>query len=258
MNSITPYQDNSNPLFFYFEGHPIRIVKSDTGKPLFIAKDLCDTLELDNVSKAISRLDEDEFGYITLSNVDGIIGKMIYLTESGMYSLILSSRKPIAKPFKRWVTHEVLPQILATGSYNQQPMSQLDLAQQTLNALVAQDRELKALASEVRLNKEQTDGHLQSLDHDVNEIKVLYPDMYTVAGYFLRIGRKAPNTATLKALSGAAKKQSDRTGMLMRSIYEGNNQFPTRTYHETVLHKVVADWDVDNDNKALPSKQMKF
>lgn len=88
------------------------------GEPWFIAKDLCECLGLENISEALRGLDEDE--KITLSNPDGnpragIPHQMNVVSESGLYSLVIRSRKPEAKAFKRWVTHEVLPSIRKTG-----------------------------------------------------------------------------------------------------------------------------------------------
>lgn len=90
------------------------------GEPWFIAKDLCECLGLENISEALRGLDEDE--KITLSNPDGnpragIPHQMNVVSESGLYSLILRSRKPEAKAFKRWVTHEVIPSIRKHGLY---------------------------------------------------------------------------------------------------------------------------------------------
>lgn len=85
--------------------------------PWFVAKDVCDVLELSNVGQALARLDDDEKSSITLN--DGTPGNpnKAIVSESGLYALVLASRKPEAHEFKRWVTHEVLPQIRKTGGY---------------------------------------------------------------------------------------------------------------------------------------------
>lgn len=86
-------------------------------EPWFIAKDVCDILELDNVTKALYPLDDDE--KLTLPVVrSGQTREMNFVNESGLYSLIFQSRKPEAKKFKKWVTSEVLPSIRKTGGYN--------------------------------------------------------------------------------------------------------------------------------------------
>ena len=86
------------------------------GEPWFVAKDVCDILEVGNPSQALTRLEKDEKNTIILNEGIGNPNKAI-ISESGFYTLVLSSRKPIAKPFRLWVTREVLPQIRMTGGY---------------------------------------------------------------------------------------------------------------------------------------------
>lgn len=83
-------------------------------EPWFAASDVCDILGIGNVSQAMTRLDDDER---TLISNEGHLVPTNVVSEAGLFSLILGSRKPEAKSFKRWVTHEVLPQIRRTGSY---------------------------------------------------------------------------------------------------------------------------------------------
>ena len=87
------------------------------GEPWFVASDVCKALEINNVSMAISRLDDDEKNTIILTEgIPGNPNKTI-VNEPGLYSLVLSSRKPEAKAFKRWITHEVIPDIRQYGMY---------------------------------------------------------------------------------------------------------------------------------------------
>ncbi|WP_239613909.1 phage antirepressor [Cohnella mopanensis] len=101
---------------FNYEGAVFRTVSIE-GEPWFVAKDICKILEVGNPSQALSRLDNDEKNTITLN--EGIRGNpnSTVVNESGLYSLILGSRKPEARAFKRWVTHDVLPSIRKTGAY---------------------------------------------------------------------------------------------------------------------------------------------
>lgn len=98
-----------------FEGAAVRLVQID-GEPWFVAADVCGVLGLDNNRQAVSRLDDDEKGVTTVDTPSGA-QQMLIINESGLYSLILTSRKPEAKRFKRWVTGEVLPTIRKTGGY---------------------------------------------------------------------------------------------------------------------------------------------
>jgi prophage antirepressor-like protein len=101
---------------FTFESHNLRVTTGDDGEPWFVAADVCAALTVGNSRMALDRLDEDEKG---VSSIDTLGGKqdMAVVNESGLYALILGSRKPEAKRFKRWVTHEVLPSIRKTGTY---------------------------------------------------------------------------------------------------------------------------------------------
>lgn len=83
------------------------------GEPWFVAKDVCDALGISNPTDALKRLDDDERARFNL----GRQGKANIVNEPGLYSLILASRKPEAKAFKRWITHEVLPAIRRDGGY---------------------------------------------------------------------------------------------------------------------------------------------
>ena len=80
-----------------------------------MAKDVCDVLELEQVTRAISGLDEDERQTVPVIDSMGRSQDTFIINEPGQYSLILRSRKPEAKEFKRWITHDVLPQIRITG-----------------------------------------------------------------------------------------------------------------------------------------------
>ena len=106
----------SSLLPFHYEGAQIRVLTDSQGAPWFIAADLCSCLGIRNPSDALSRLDDDEKG---LGSTETLKGQQSLATvnESGLYALVLSSRKPEAKRFKRWITHEVLPAIRLTGSY---------------------------------------------------------------------------------------------------------------------------------------------
>ena len=86
------------------------------GEPWFIARDVCECLSIGKYRDAVSRLEEDERGSVEVDTPGGKQG-MTAINEYGLYNLILSSRKPEAKEFKRWITHEVIPAIRKTGGY---------------------------------------------------------------------------------------------------------------------------------------------
>lgn len=90
----------------------IRIVEKNK-EPWFVASDICKALEIKNATQAVSRLDEDERSMFNI----GRQGEANIVNEYGLYNLILVSRKPEAKQFKRWITHEVIPSIRKNGGY---------------------------------------------------------------------------------------------------------------------------------------------
>ncbi|MCL6571718.1 MAG: phage antirepressor KilAC domain-containing protein [Bacillus sp. (in: Bacteria)] len=100
---------------FIYEKRKVRTVEQNNSS-WFVAKDICDILDHSQVSKAVERLDDDEklMGILFLS---GQNRETWLVNESGLYSLILTSRKPEAKMFKKWITREVLPTIRKTGGY---------------------------------------------------------------------------------------------------------------------------------------------
>ena len=120
----------------------IRAMRGEDGEPWFVAKDVCDALGLGNVGQALARLDEDEKSSITLN--DGTPGNpnKAIVSEPGLYALVLASRKPSAKRFKRWVTHEVLPALRRDGAYVASDGSEDD-ATLMARALKAADRALR-------------------------------------------------------------------------------------------------------------------
>lgn len=99
---------------FYFEDNVVRTMLIDE-EPWFVAKDACDILEIG--TEQIRRLDDDEKGLRKMQTLGGE-QEMSVISESGLYTLIIRSNKPHAKPFRRWVTHDVLPSIRKTGSYS--------------------------------------------------------------------------------------------------------------------------------------------
>lgn len=131
-------QQNSNqgdqqkppaPIVFHFGDYPIRTITIDD-EPWWVAKDVCDALCHSNSRVALSRLDDDEKGVSSTYTSSGT-RRVAIINEPGLYHLIMSSRKPEAKAFSRWVRHEVLPELRRTGTYSasqtpaQGPMSGL-------------------------------------------------------------------------------------------------------------------------------------
>lgn len=114
------------------DGLTVRTILGDDGEPWFVAADVCAVLGLPNVSMALSRLDEDDISTADVILPYGTSGAtrkqaVKIVSEAGLYELVFQSRKPEAKAFKRWVTHEVLPTIRKTGGAYVRPGSQAEL-----------------------------------------------------------------------------------------------------------------------------------
>ena len=138
----------------------VRVVMQDN-EPWFVAADVCKALEIGNTSDAVKRLDEDE--KMTLDSTDSHSGKrggaqfITIVSEPGLYSLVLSSRKPEAKAFKRWITHEVIPTLRKHGAY---------MTVQTIDSIIADPSNFMKLVSALndeRMNSQRLTAENQKL-----------------------------------------------------------------------------------------------
>lgn len=154
-------QQRQNIKSFDYNGQEVRTVEMN-GQPWFVAADVCNVLDISNSRDAVARLDEDEKG-VALTDTPGGKQKTTIVSESGLYSLILGSRKPEAKQFKRWITHEVIPSIRKTGGYiaGQETLSPEELmakallvAKQTLAERDARINELSCANSELTVQNQ--------------------------------------------------------------------------------------------------------
>lgn len=120
----------------------VRAVRGEDGEPMFVAKDVCAALGLGNSRQALARLDDDEKGVIS-NDTPGGEQQMQAVNEPGLYVLVLSSRKPEARAFKRWVTHEVLPALRREGAYEVPREEPLDLV--IARGMVAANKKIQLL-----------------------------------------------------------------------------------------------------------------
>lgn len=127
----------------------VRAMLRDDG-PWFVAADVCAALTIGNSRDALDRLDADEKGVGSIDTLGGL-QQLATVNESGLYSLILGSRKPEAKPFKRWVTSEVLPQIRKTGAYTTAMPALPQSFAQALRALADKTEEAERQAAALAL-----------------------------------------------------------------------------------------------------------
>lgn len=149
----------------------IRVIEQND-EPWFVAADVCGALELGNSRQALTRLDEDEKGVIS-TDTPGGKQEMAIVNEPGLYALVLGSRKPEAKAFKRWITHEVIPSIRRTGGYmaGQEDMTPEELMAKALvwaNKTIA-DRE-------ARISTLETANSALTVDNQIMQPKADYFD----------------------------------------------------------------------------------
>ncbi|MCF8568009.1 Bro-N domain-containing protein [Alicyclobacillus tolerans] len=140
LEKVIPFSDEN-------AGWNVRVVMFD-GEPWFVAVDVCKALNIANPTRTLSRLDDDEKGLHSVKTFGGV-QDLNTVNEAGLYSLILTSRKPEAKSFKRWITHQVLPSIRKTGEYsmkNQTPQTYIE----ALEALVQAEKEKLRLQQNVQ------------------------------------------------------------------------------------------------------------
>lgn len=122
------------------------------GDPWFVASDVCKALEID--ATATRRLDDDEKNTLRLTQGTSGNPNVTVINESGLYSLVLGSRKPEAKAFKRWITHEVIPKIRKTGGYilGSESMSDTELL---AHALIVAHRTIQDRQEQIERQKRQ-------------------------------------------------------------------------------------------------------
>ncbi|KQD96466.1 antirepressor [Acinetobacter baumannii] len=144
----------NNVSVFNFNQKEVRTIVKKDGEIWFVLSDVCNVLEIGNVSMAASRLDAEE---ITLSTIEGSHRPTNLVNESGLYSLVLTSRKPEARQFKKWVTSDVLPSIRKNGGYivgqevDSPELLMAKALQVANNILESKTKELEAAKSKVEL-----------------------------------------------------------------------------------------------------------
>lgn len=170
---------NTNLQTWSYENSEIRTVEKD-GEPWFVGKDVADILGYQNGSRDINRhVDEEDRHKVMI--FDGNQDKeTIIINESGLYSLILSSKLPNAKKFKRWVTSEVLPSIRKHGAY---------MTDQTLEQALTSPDFLIQLATQLKEEKEQRKQLEAKVEQD--KPKVLFADSVSASKSSILVGELA-------------------------------------------------------------------
>lgn len=159
VNEVVKQEQGNNVLDFNFEGHDVRAIAID-GEPWFVGKDVAEALGYrkgKSITNAVTNHVDDEDKGVTKIMTPGGRQKMVIINESGLYSLILSSKLDSAKKFKKWITSEVLPSIRKNGGYiyGQENMSEDELLSRAL--ILANSKILSLESKNEKLEEEKQD-----------------------------------------------------------------------------------------------------
>ena len=147
---------------FDFKGASLRALTNMAGEPWFVLKDCMSILDLGNPTETVKMFDDDEFSTTEVIDSIGRRQQAYIISEPGLYRLVMRSRKPEAKEFQRWVTHEVLPSIRKHGAY---------MTQQTLDKALTSPDFLIQLATKLKEEQEKVkelEPKAQALDDFTN------------------------------------------------------------------------------------------
>lgn len=164
---------------FNYNGNEVRTIQKD-GEPWWVLKDVCEILGISHIKDTVSRLEEDEVGQTEVIDRLGRTQTANIINESGLYNVILRSDKPEAKPFRKWVTSEVLPSIRKHGGY---------LTPQKIEEVLLNPDTIIRLATDLKAEQEKR----QALEAKVEEDKplVTFAQSVTVANTSILIGELA-------------------------------------------------------------------
>lgn len=199
-------------------------------EPMFCLIDICKALEIKNATDVAKRLDEDERTRLNL----GRQGETNFITESGLYAVILRSDKPNAKKFRKWVTSEVLPTIRKTGSYNK-PMSTAEKIK-----LLAQGNE------ELNERVEKVEDKLDSLENDMPLYGCEIEELKN------HISRRAINI--LDGKNSETYKDASIRGTVYKDIYKQlKREYGYASSYKSLKRKYLADAHEFVDCYAAPT-----
>jgi prophage antirepressor-like protein len=223
---------------FKFGASEIRVV-DQSGEPWFVLVDVCNTLEIQNPSQAANGLGEDERSMFNI----GRQGSAIIVNESGLWAVALTSRKPEAKKFRKWLTSEVIPSIRKTGAYSarvltpaEQNLANAQLAvefERRLAAVEAQDAATAGIAAKALTIAEHIQRHVEIAGpHDESQ--------YSMSAYCEFRGASW-NIDTLRMLGYRASRLCREKGVLPGKTK--HDRFNTcNTYPIYILEEIFQDF----------------
>lgn len=156
---------------FDYSGNKVRVTQIG-GEPWFVLRDVCGVLGMSNAKVTADRLDEDEVSQTYITDSIGRSQLTTIINESGLYNVILRSDKPEAKPFRKWVTAEVIPSIRRTGGYSTRPMTPSELLLQQAQIMVEHEKRFERLEAQSARQEQKMEEVVEifavpSLDRDL-------------------------------------------------------------------------------------------
>lgn len=221
---------------FDYRGQKVRTDSKDDAV-WFVAADVCRVLDLGNTAMAVERLDADEKG-ISIIDTPGGNQQMVVVNEAGLYALILTSRKPQAKEFKRWVTHEVLPSIRKRGLYAvDEVLKNPDLLISALVELKKERAEKKRLELENAVKAQQI-AELQP-KASYYDVVLSCPDLVTITQIAKDFGMSAKKLNQILKEKKVQFKQGKTWFLYQKYAEQGYTQSKTYLYDDdnhTAMH----------------------
>lgn len=221
---------------FDYQGQQVRTDYKDEAV-WFVVADVCRVLELGNPTRTVERLDDDEKGLTTIKTLGGD-QQMVVVNEAGLYSLILTSRKPQVKEFKRWVTHDVLPSIRKHGLYAiDDVLENPDLLIKALMELKKEREEKKRLELENAVKAQQIAEMQPKVSY--YDIVLACPDLVTITQIAKDFGLSAKKLNKILKEKKIQFKQGRTWFLYQKYAEQGYTQSKTYLYDEdnhTAMH----------------------
>lgn len=227
----------NNLTIFKYENNQVRnvIIK---GEPWFVLADICKVLEISNARNVSQRLEPDEKGVRQIDTLGGK-QKLTIISESGLYAVILRSDKPQAKPFRKWVTSEVLPSIRKTGGYSTKPIDDYKARNLAVKEMNARSRQAQTLVRLAHLTQNATckEAMIAQAANTVSG-KALLPlpqlqgRTYTAEEIGVRLGI---TKNMVGRLTNAHNLKTEQYGGWFADFIEGVGEKQTFRYYESVI-----------------------
>lgn len=236
----------NNLQVFNYNDSAVRTVQKD-GEPWFVLKDVCSVLGISHVKDTADRLEADEVGQTEVIDALGRNQTATIISESGLYTVILRSDKPEAKPFRKWVTSEVLPTIRRHGMY---------ATQDTVEAMLADpDTAIRLLNT---LKEERAARQALEAQAEADAPKVLFADAVSASQSTILIGELAKILQQNGVVIGQKRLFAwmREKGYLMKRNSTDFNM-PTQRAMEQGLFKIKETTIVHSDGSTSVNKTVK-